>query len=170
MPLGRSCDGCTMCCKLMRVEEKPPMQWCQHCAIGEGCTIYEQRPRECRTFHCGYLRMPELNEAWRPSNSKIVVAIGPGDKRLVVMVDPSRRGQWRNEPYYSMIKAWARVLCPKAGQLLVHDGGEVIAVLPDREKSFGPHREGRTLTSIVDPGPNGPVCDVIEEEAPATAA
>lgn len=69
-----------------------------------------------------------------------------------------------------MIKHWAQMLCPKAGQVLIHDGPEVIAVLPDREKSFGPHREGRTLTSIVTPGPNGPICDVIEDELATEAA
>lgn len=169
MVLGRTCDGCTMCCKLLRVGDKPSMQWCQHCTVGTGCSIYESRPDECRTFHCGYLRMAELGDAWRPSDAKMVVAIGPGDKRLVVFVDPARRGHWRNAPYYQTIKGWARALCPQAGQVLVHDGPEVIAVLPDREKSFGPPREGRRLTSIVEPGPNGAICDVIEEEDAATA-
>lgn len=164
---GRNCDGCTMCCKLMRVGEKAPMQWCEHCTIGTGCSIYETRPGECRTFHCGFLRMGQVGEEWRPSVSKMVIALGPGDRRIVVLVDPSRRGQWRKAPYYDTIKHWARTLCPHAGQVLVHDGPEVIAVLPDREKSFGAHREGRNLTSIVDPGPNGPICDVIEEEAQA---
>jgi hypothetical protein len=167
MALGRTCDGCTMCCKLLKVGDKPAMQWCDHCAIGAGCKIYEERPGECRTFHCGYLRMAELTEAWRPSDSKMVVAIGPGDKRLTVFVDPSRRGQWRNEPYYKTLKGWARALCPRAGQILVHDGPEVFAILPDRDKNLGPHREGRRLTSVVDHTPAGPICDVIEEEAPA---
>lgn len=167
MALGRTCDGCTMCCKLMKVEEKPSGQWCQHCIIATGCSIYETRPGECRTFHCGYLRMPQIGEEWRPSESKMVIAIGPGTNRIVVMVDPDRRGQWRKAPYYAAIKSWARALCPRAGQVLIHDGPEVIAVLPDREKSFGAHREGRQLISVVDPGPNGPICDVIEEEQAA---
>lgn len=162
---GRSCGSCTLCCKVLRVGDKPAMQWCEHCTIGSGCNIYESRPGECRTFHCGYLRMPELTEAWRPADSKLVVAIGPGDKRIVIFVDPARRGAWRKEPYYTTIKRWARVLCPQAGQVLVHDGPEVIAVLPDRDKSMGPQREGRSLVSVVDRGPNGPICDVIEKSA-----
>ena len=30
---GRSCDGCTLCCKLLSVEEidKPQQHWCEHC-------------------------------------------------------------------------------------------------------------------------------------------
>lgn len=167
---GRNCDGCTLCCKLMRVGDKPAMQWCQHCVIGTGCGIYETRPSECRTFHCGYLQKPGLSEDWRPSVSKMVIALPPGEQRIVIFVDPSRRGRWRRAPYYPMIKHWAQMLCPKAGQVLIHDGAEVIAVLPDREKSFGPHREGRTLTSIVTPGPNGPICDVIEDELATEAA
>jgi len=166
MVLGRTCDGCTMCCKLLRVGEKPALKWCEHCAIGKGCNIYDARPDECRTFHCGYLRMEEIGEAWRPANCKMVVAIGPGDKRLVIYVDEARRGQWRNAPYYATIKGWARALCPQAGQVLVYDGREVIAILPDREKSLGLQREGRVLTSTVTPSSNGPIYDVIESERP----
>ncbi len=169
MAHGRSCDGCTMCCKLLSVGDKPVQQWCEHCAIGSGCGIYETRPQECRDFHCGYLRMAELDENWLPAHSKMVVAIGPGEKRIVVYVDATRRGQWRSAPYYATIKGWARALCPQAGQVLIYDGPEVIAVLPDREKSFGALRPGLVLTSTAKPGPTGPICDVIEQAASEAA-
>lgn len=169
MVLGRNCDGCTMCCKLMRVEDKPSGTWCTHCTIGGGCQIYEARPEECRSFHCGYLRMPQLTEDWRPSKCRMVVAIGPGDKRIVVMVDPDRRGAWKKEPYYSTIKSWARALCPKAGQVLVHDGPEVIGVLPDRDLPLGAHREGRQLVSVVERTPSGLKFDIEVRETSAAA-
>jgi hypothetical protein len=43
---GRSCAGCTMCCKLLSVEplNKPRQQWCSHCDIGVGCEIYVTCP------------------------------------------------------------------------------------------------------------------------------
>lgn len=149
----------------MRVGDKPAQHWCQHCAIGDGCKIYDSRPQECRDFHCGWLRMPQLGEAWRPTQSKMVIAVGPGENRIAIYVDSARRGQWRNAPYYPNIKHWARALCPRAGQVLVYDGGDVIAILPDRDKNLGPQREGRTLTSTVEQGPNGPICDVIDKSA-----
>jgi hypothetical protein len=54
---GRSCGGCTMCCKVLGITElqKPVGKWCKHCEIGYGCRIYETRPAECRTFHCAWL-------------------------------------------------------------------------------------------------------------------
>ena len=52
---GRDCAGCTMCCKLLRVEEldTPPLSWCPHCSVRTGCSIYDDRPTECRQFYCG---------------------------------------------------------------------------------------------------------------------
>lgn len=43
---GRSCAGCTLCCKLLAVEAlaKPRAKWCPHCDSKQGCTIYETRP------------------------------------------------------------------------------------------------------------------------------
>jgi hypothetical protein len=42
MPVaGRSCDSCTLCCKLMPVDQhaKPAATWCPHCESGSGCRI-----------------------------------------------------------------------------------------------------------------------------------
>ena len=54
---GRSCEGCTACCKLPSVDamRKPMQQWCEQCEIGRGCRIYGTRPDECRTFFCGWV-------------------------------------------------------------------------------------------------------------------
>jgi len=43
----------------IRSLDKPAGKWCDHCAIGSGCKIYEERPQDCRDFHCGYLRLPD---------------------------------------------------------------------------------------------------------------
>ena len=39
-----------------------------------GCRRYQHRPTECRQFYCGYLLDPALDERWKPSRSKLVVA------------------------------------------------------------------------------------------------
>lgn len=54
----RECGGCTMCCKVMHVPEleKPAGTWCPHCDIGEGCGIYDERPKPCRDFECLWLQ------------------------------------------------------------------------------------------------------------------
>ena len=39
-------DGCTACCKILKIRElnKPANTWCKHCNIGVGCGIYDSRP------------------------------------------------------------------------------------------------------------------------------
>ena len=50
----RSCGDCTLCCKLVPVPalKKEANEWCKHCAIGEGCKIYKDRPLDCQAFEC----------------------------------------------------------------------------------------------------------------------
>jgi hypothetical protein len=130
----RSCDGCAMCCMLLIIPalDKPKNTWCRHCTTRKGCDIYEQRPNECRSFHCGYLSFPELGEEWKPSRSKIVLAPELNGKRITAYVDPSRPDAWRKEPYYSTLKKWARSR-PPGGQVVVCIDDHMYMILPDRE-------------------------------------
>lgn len=56
----RVCGSCTACCKPPDLNTpeyyKPQGVWCKHCAIGEGCTIYDTRPRDCQNFECEWLK------------------------------------------------------------------------------------------------------------------
>ena len=133
---GRRCGPCTLCCKVMTIEElrKPNGQWCPHCAKGRGCTIYSDRPNECRKFYCGYLLWPALGEHWLPARSKLVVAFKPDGKEIVVHVDPGIPNAWRAEPYRSEIRGWAATT---ANTIFVQIGRRVIAVFPDREVDLG---------------------------------
>ena len=136
---GRSCDGCTMCCKLLQIRalDKPRSKWCTHCDIGVGCKIYDERPSECRDFHCGFLINANFGEHWKPTNSKLVIALADDANQLTVFVDPDRPEAWRKEPFYSDIKNWARVAAKNNRRVVVSIGYEVIAVTPDGETSLG---------------------------------
>jgi hypothetical protein len=75
------CGGCTLCCKMVRVEEieKPAGEWCSHCSLGKGCQIYDTRPTECKTWDCLWLQgafgnHPDL----RPDKCKVVVGYQAG--------------------------------------------------------------------------------------------
>ena len=94
---GRSCDGCTMCCKIMGIAEiaKPRLQWCPHCDIGKGCKIYETRPESCRLFYCHFLQDARIGEHWKPSKSRMLLIYNATASRLSVNVDPDRPGAWR---------------------------------------------------------------------------
>jgi hypothetical protein len=53
----RQCGGCTLCCKLIPVEElhKAGGQRCTHQRTGKGCAIYARRPVSCREWNCLWL-------------------------------------------------------------------------------------------------------------------
>jgi hypothetical protein len=63
----RQCGGCTLCCKLVPVEElgKAAGQRCTHQRHGKGCAIYEKRPWSCREWSCMWLIGVEDGEPLR---------------------------------------------------------------------------------------------------------
>lgn len=136
---GRECGGCTLCCKVLSIAEldKPQSEWCRHCDIGRGCRIYDERPSECRNFYCGYLTWPAAGEHWYPARSKMVIVSELGGNRLAIRVDPARPNAWREEPYYSEIKHWARSADPTKMQIVVFIRNRAIVILPDEEVDLG---------------------------------
>ena len=131
---GRSCDGCTMCCKLLSIEEldKPPLTWCRLCDTKRGCTAYAQRPTECRDFYCGFLLDPTLDERWKPSASKLVVTFEDHCNEILIHVDPDRPDAWRKEPYYSQIRRWAAA-ATGGGKVIVWQGNTKIVIVPEAQ-------------------------------------
>src|SRR5690242_7260783 len=103
----RQCGGCTLCCKLIGVTAlgKPAGAWCVHCERSKGCAIYETLPEDCRTFNCGYIYMPNLDERWKPAVCKFVLSTDETESHVKIVVDPDRPGVWRKEPYYSAFKS-----------------------------------------------------------------
>jgi ribosome modulation factor len=75
---GRECGACTACCFEIVIDDpalqKPARTWCANCGAG-GCAIYETRPADCRTWHCGWRRMADLPETLRPDRSGIMACI-----------------------------------------------------------------------------------------------
>lgn len=136
---NRSCGTCTLCCKVMSIAEldKPQGQWCTHCEIGKSCSIYEQRPSECATFHCGYLTWPMAGEEWFPASSKMVIVSELNGARVAVHVDPGRPAAWKSEPFYSQIKEWACHAASNMLQVVVCIGSRAIVILPDEDVDLG---------------------------------
>ena len=73
MKMGnRQCGECTVCCDILEIPtlEKPSRKTCPN-VCSKGCSIYESRPTECRTFQClwseGY-----TGEGQRPDKSGIM--------------------------------------------------------------------------------------------------
>lgn len=135
---GRECGECSMCCKLMAIDEleKPMSVWCKHVVKRRGCAIYEDRPLSCAGFHCGYLVWPIAEDHWLPSKCKMVIVI-EDENRMAVHVDPSTPNVWKAEPYYSDLKSWAWHAAQHDQQLVVSIARRMIALLPDCEVDLG---------------------------------
>jgi len=146
---ARECGKCTMCCKLLGIAtiDKPAGQWCSHCRQDRGCTIYEQRPQECRNFLCGWLRLPQLDERWKPSTCKFVLATDESFSHMKIVVDPARADAWRREPYYSTFRGWAQAGPDQGMKIMVAVGKRAIVILPDRDVDLGLlERDERVVT------------------------
>jgi hypothetical protein len=92
---ANQCGTCTLCCKLVSVDEtkKPVGQWCPHCSLGKGCQIYDTRPAECRTWDCLWLQGAFGNEPdLRPDKCKVVVGYQAGFIVVVEDASPPKSG------------------------------------------------------------------------------
>ena len=137
---GRSCDGCSMCCYILEIEElnKPMGSWCKNCSTRKGCDVYPEHPSECRDYQCGYLVLDELfGEEWKPSKSKMVVSAELEGRRFRVNVHPSYPLRWKDEPYYSKLKEIAGNMDPGIMQLLICNGRKTTVLLPNEEVYLG---------------------------------
>jgi len=136
---GRSCGGCTLCCKVLGVPalEKPRGTWCSHCERGTGCRIYETRPDACRTFLCGWLVNPRFGAEWKPERSKIVITVARGGNGLDFQCDPGFPRAWHKEPYHSQILHLAAVAAAHDGIISVCVGRRMTVIAPEGEFPLG---------------------------------
>lgn len=86
--LGRECGGCTACCTVMAVKEfgKGMYRTCSHVS-GQGCSIYQERPRSCRVWSCQW-QLGEI-DGERPDKSGVVINLG-----------------FRGGPHYEVFELW----------------------------------------------------------------
>lgn len=139
--LARSCDGCTLCCKVMKVDapiDKPMNEWCRHCVRGTGCGIHETRPPVCRNFHCMWLIDGRLGPEWQPERCHMVLWLDLDGRRFNANVDEDHPDAWSAEPYYDWFKNLAAMSLPRGGQVVVYVGEDVHVMLPDGHASLGP--------------------------------
>ena len=109
-----NCGGCSLCCKLLDIPEleKPANRWCQHCAPGRGCTIYDKRPQPCRDFACVWLESqhdatplpPEL----RPDQCRVVLAFAPNRRDVQGYCDPGEPDAWKAPPVLKLLAIMSR--------------------------------------------------------------
>jgi hypothetical protein len=103
------CGTCTACCRVFAIPEfdKPAGKWCQHCAIGEGCKIYQERPERCVAFECLWLQShthgqpfaPEL----RPDRCKVVFSPTTNERVLAAITMPGMPDAWQSKVVQKLI-------------------------------------------------------------------
>lgn len=135
---AKSCGDCGMCCKLLSIAEieKPADRWCASFRRGRGCGIYASRPSACAGFECLWLQSEKLDDRWRPDKAKFVMYTEQDDRRLRVVVDPAHADAWKQEPYYSRLKAMS-TRAYDGHELLVSIGDRRIVVFPDQDADLG---------------------------------
>jgi hypothetical protein len=141
------CGSCTACCRVYAVPEikKPAGPWCEHCAVGEGCKIYEARPKLCVDYECLWLQSqfredererlaPEL----RPDRCKVVFSpianedMSTDSNGMAAITMPGAPDAWRRGAARTLIDHMVKngmfvVVGPPATRHKIHlskSGGE----------------------------------------------
>ncbi len=91
----------------------------------------------------------------------MVVDFEPHANRIVIHVDGTRPDTWRRQTYYSQIKQWSLAAAHNRGQVVVWQGLDAIAVLPDRDVVLGPVREDQLIITSERHTPFGLKLDVM---------
>lgn len=97
------------------------MEWCQHCDIGKGCKIYEQRPVECRDFTCGWLNNAGklFGEHWFPVKSHLIVSFLKDYPVMYIQTTQRHKNVWRKKPFLDEIIQIAK---KKPFYVIIRDG------------------------------------------------
>jgi uncharacterized protein len=83
-----TCGDCTLCCKVIGVKslDKPRDKWCRHCTK-KLCTIYDERPDDCRQFDCVWLKMETLPDEFRPDRCGFIITAMSSNKAVEMQID-----------------------------------------------------------------------------------
>ena len=106
------CGTCTACCRVFAIPAlaKPAGKWCDHCTVGVGCKIYEQRPTACQEFECLWLQSrnrPDIREhigdELRPDRCKVVFHPSTDPNVMAATTMPDAPDAWRRKPVKKLI-------------------------------------------------------------------
>lgn len=136
---ANACGSCTLCCKLMAVDElaKPRGQWCGDCRVGSGCARYASRPDACRDFACVWLQAENagrsLGAELRPDRCRVMLTPTNDGQGIVAHVDPG------------MPHAHERGAIAETLARLVAKRTPLIIVCGDRRKAYLPEMPAELL-------------------------
>ncbi len=152
---ARSCGSCSLCCKVLRVDElhKPMGVWCSHFKSGVGCSIHGSHPASCNNYQCLWILSPTMPDAVRPDRCKVVMSIDDGGRRIIARADPAYPDAWRQEPIYGQLKAWATAYWFKGRTIYAMVGKHMWLITPKEDVDLGEPDERSPIGYEV--GPDG---------------
>ena len=129
------CGTCTACCRVFDIAEvqTPAGKWCDHCDIGRGCKIYNERPEACRDIRMLLAHEPEAPD---PLHISRLAAAGP------------MQGRVRAPTNEKVIAALTMPGAPLAWQR--KDVRELIEVLVEKASLLGRRRSARSDAAQAD--------------------
>lgn len=132
------CGTCTACCRVYNIPElaKPANKWCDHCDVGHGCQIYQQRPQVCRDYSCMWLQSQDspvpLAPELRPDRSRVVLSPTTDPKVIsAIIMSP---GAWQRPAMYKLLGKFV-----KAGL------GVSVVAPPSRRSTYWDYRGQREV-------------------------
>ena len=134
----RTCGSCMMCCKLPKIEslDKDAGVWCRFAKPGQGCTNYEDRPTQCSTFYCDWMRDASFGPEWQPSVAKFLFFTSGVCGSFTILPDTGYPNSWKNPLYYPRLKKYACELLEIGKITFVLHGNNVTVILPDRDETI----------------------------------
>lgn len=83
------CGDCTLCCKLLDISwmNSPVDEYCKECNIGVGCKIFDNIPKKCLEFSCGYNQMKKMSVGLRPDKCHVIFE-KVADDIFIGLLDP----------------------------------------------------------------------------------
>jgi hypothetical protein len=108
-----NCGTCTACCRVFEIPEikKAAGTWCEHCAIGRGCTIYEDRPQMCAEFSCLWLMSQQREDPrerfspeLRPDKCKVVFSPSTNEAIIAATTMPGAPLAWERRDVMGVIR------------------------------------------------------------------
>lgn len=77
----KKCGQCSVCCTSLHIDTpelaKEAGVHCKHIAATSGCSIYENRPKVCMHWRCGWLELDGVPHQLRPDRSKVLITTNP---------------------------------------------------------------------------------------------
>jgi hypothetical protein len=136
---GRECDGCAVCCDILKIDtpdlQKPADMRCVH-RSAEGCAIHAVRPGICRAWFCGWRRIEDMPDDARPDRSGLMVSLDfVREPRnclegvAIVVRSTVGREAFESETAERILDS----LCERLVPVWLHDGSKKVLVHPDAE-------------------------------------